>query len=136
MGRAPFANMTANQGEIYNWNNRKSLQVVEEDCAPLINQLKEKKTPAQMIEQLDEVVSCAAEREYMEAGKAYTLMTMGKKKWNNCHANYAGTHCQNKGVRVYHTHQSDLLDYDKNPVVQKYCQSVRRLVMFAQTMWP
>mmetsp|Transcript_16747 Transcript_16747/g.46053 ORF Transcript_16747/g.46053 Transcript_16747/m.46053 type:complete len:290 (-) Transcript_16747:55-924(-) len=118
------------------FRNAQSLQDAEAALEPLMRQLNSGEVKPTVMQQLDKMVSLAAEREYAEAGKAYIDMVLGKKKWNNVIASYGGTGGTNKGARIYITKQDDLVEFDKDPVVQKYMQCLRRLVLVAQYVRP
>lgn len=89
-----------------------------------------------VVRQLDKMVSLTVEKKYVDANKAYMEMVLGHKKWNNTLASYGGTGGTNKGARIYITKQDDLLEYDRDPVVQRYIQAIRKLVLFAQAIRP
>merc|ERR1719498_934972 len=97
----------------------KSLEATIEGVIPLLQQLNANECDAGVVEGLDKMVSLAAGREYKAAGHAYIDMTMGRKKWNNAIASYGGTHCQNKGFRIYITKQDDPNKFDSDPMVEK-----------------
>jgi len=133
---APFEGKDLQETELAVFRSRQSLQQIEGAVAPLIKQLERNEANAEVVQQLDKMVSLAAKREYAEAGMAYINMALGHKKWNQTHATYAGAVGQNKGCRTYKTYQDKLLEYDKDPVVQKYIQCMRKLVHFAQCIRP
>jgi len=118
------------------FKNEQSLQEVEAAMVPLMRQLEAAQANPTVIQQLSKMVSLAADREYAEAGKAYVDMVLGHKKWNNVIASYGGTSGTNKGARIYVTKQDDLVEFDKDPVVQKYMQCLRRLVLLTQHVRP
>lgn len=133
---SPFAGCNTSAAERAALGTWESFRLAQAALAPLILQLEEGAADALIVKQLDKLVTLAAEREYMDAGVVYIEISMGNKKWNNAHANYAGTHCQNKGVRVYVTKKDKEIAYDVDPVVQKYVQNMRRLLHFAQCIRP
>jgi len=114
----------------------KALEDTQAGILPLLQQLESNQADPAIVKQLEKLVSLAADREYSKAGKAYLEMTMGRKKWNNTLASYAGTHCQNKGFRIYITKQDDPLKFDTDPATQKIMQSARRLVNFMEVIRP
>lgn len=118
------------------FKNEQSFQEVEGAMEPLMRLLDAGETNPTVMQQLSKMVCLASEREYADAGKAYMDMVLGRKKWNNTLASYGGTSGTNKGARIYITKQDDLLEYDKDPVVQKYMQGLRRLVLLAQFVNP
>uniref|UniRef100_A0A7S4UZY1 Prp18 domain-containing protein n=1 Tax=Alexandrium monilatum TaxID=311494 RepID=A0A7S4UZY1_9DINO len=133
---APFEGRDLQETELAVFKSRRSLQQIECAVAPLIKQLQRNEASDEVVRQLDKMVTLAASREYAEAGAAYITMALGHKKWNQTHATYAGAVGQNKGCRTYRTYQDKLLEYDKDPVVQKYIQCMRKLVHFAQCIRP
>ena len=124
------------------FRNTLLLQQAEADLSPLIQRLalnekpKLKHETPSTLQALDKLVSLAAEREYAKAGQAYTDMTLGRKKWNNVLAQSGGVAQTNKGIRTYIVKCDDLLEYDKDPVVQKYVQCMRKLVYVVQCVRP
>lgn len=118
------------------YKERKSLEQVESALSPLIQQIERQAANSSVILQLDKMVRLAAERRYADAGAAYMQLALGNKKWNNTLASYGGASGTNKGARIYITKQDDLLEYDKDPVVQRYVQGMRKLVHFAQVIRP
>jgi len=133
---APFQGRGFQEADLAVFHSRQSLLQIEENLGPLIHQLERREANAQIVQQLDTMVSLAAGRQYTDAGAAYIEMSLGHKKWNNTHATYAGAVGQNKGCRTYKTYQDKLLEFDKDPVVQKYVQCMRKLVYFAQCIRP
>jgi len=132
----PFEGSGLKETDLAVFRNAQSLQQIEDALGPLIHQLERREANLVVVQQLDKMVSLAAKREYADAGSAYIEMALGHKKWNNTHATYAGAVGQNKGCRTYKTYQDKLLEYDKDPVVQKYIQCMRKLVYFAQCIRP
>lgn len=132
----PFEGKGLQETELAVFKSRQSLQQIERAVAPLIKQLGRNEANDEVVQQLDKMVTLAEKREYAEAGAAYITMALGHKKWNQTHATYAGAVGQNKGCRTYKTYQDKLLEYDKDPVVQKYIQCMRKLVHFVQFIRP
>lgn len=118
------------------FEDAQALQEAEAALAPLVRQLEKNALDPTVLQQLDRMVSLAAEREYADAGKAYMDMVLGNKKWNNTLASYGGTGGTNKGARIYITKQDVPNEYDLNPVAQKYIQCIRKLVYVTQCVRP
>jgi hypothetical protein len=113
-----------------------SLEETQEGIVPLMRQIQKNETDPKIIRHIDKVVSLAAEREYSQARLAYVDATMGRKKWNNVIASYGGTHCQNKGFRIYITKCDDLNEYDQDPVLEKIYHSISKLVRLVEVIYP
>lgn len=118
------------------FDSRAPVEQAEEALAPLLQEIQEDRAQPVVMELMDKMVSLAYCKEYLEAAQIYTEMTLGKKKWHNCLAQYAGSAQQNKGVRTYIVAQDVLLEYDKNPIAQKYMQCMRKLLYVAQCVRP
>mmetsp|Transcript_5768 Transcript_5768/g.11679 ORF Transcript_5768/g.11679 Transcript_5768/m.11679 type:complete len:307 (-) Transcript_5768:25-945(-) len=88
-----------------------------------------------VLEQLDRMVSLAAEREYAEAHEAYTRLTLGNKRWHSTTVMHVPA-CQMKGAREYRRNRDDLNTYDMDPVAQRYMHGMRKLVQFACCIRP
>lgn len=114
----------------------KFFEETQEGLVPLLRQIQKNEMDRKLLRQLDKVVSLAAQREYSDAATAYVDMTCGRKKWNNTLASYGGTHCQNKGFRIYITKQDDPNAYDQDPIFEKIMHSLRKLVRFVEVIYP
>jgi hypothetical protein len=114
-----------------------ALKQAEDDLAPLIKQCEgEKLAGSALLGLLDKMVSCAADREYYRASQVYTQLTLGNKKWNQCLSQYGGPANTNKGARMYIVEASEMLDYDKDPVVQRYIHCMKKLIYVTQCVRP
>jgi len=131
-----FKGLGLTEAELAPFSTRQSLEQAETGLFPLLQQLMRNEASPLVIQQLDKMVTFAAEREYTDAGRAYIDVSLGHKKWHNTIASYGGTHGQNKGFRIYTTIRDKHNEYDDSPVVQKYVHSMRKLILFAQCIRP
>jgi len=85
--------------------------------------------------QFEEMISMAYERKYVKAHKAYMLMTLGNKTWNNTFVQHVAA-CTMKGAREYRRNRDNLNSYDLDPVSQKYMHAMRKLIHLTQVLRP
>merc|ERR1711862_549889 len=90
---------------------------------------------ASVLEQLERMAVCGAEREYKEAHAAYMKLTLGNKMWNLTHTSFVSAN-SGSGAREYRRNRDSLNTYDMDPVAQKYMQGMRKIVHFAQRIRP
>jgi len=88
-----------------------------------------------VLQQLNDMVTLAANRQYTEAHNTYMKMTLGNKMWNNTIVSHVPASTM-KGAREYRRNRDSLNTYDMDPVSQKYMHAVRKLVHFAQCIRP
>jgi len=121
--------------ELEPFRSTNALQQAESSLAPLVEQLGRGDVDSHVYSFLNKMITLAASREYAEAGRVYMELALGHKKWNNVYSNFQAMNT-NKGARMKIIEQSDLTKYDSDPVAQRYIQSVRKLVQFAQIIRP
>mmetsp|Transcript_68656 Transcript_68656/g.128072 ORF Transcript_68656/g.128072 Transcript_68656/m.128072 type:complete len:314 (-) Transcript_68656:60-1001(-) len=88
-----------------------------------------------VLSQLDQMVSSAANRDYVAAHETYMTMTFGNKMWNLTHVAHVAA-CTMKGAREYRRNRDSLNTYDMDPVSQKYMWAMKKIVHFAQVINP
>jgi len=90
---------------------------------------------ASVLEQLERMAVCGAEREYKEAHAAYMKLTLGNKTWNLTHTSFVSAN-SGSGAREYRRNRDSLNTYDMDPVAQRYMQRMRKLVQLSQCLRP
>lgn len=90
---------------------------------------------ASVIGQFEQMITMAYDKNYVQAHKAYMLMTLGHKTWNNTLVQHVSA-CTMKGAREYRRNRDNLNTYDMDPVSQKYMHAMRKLVHLMQVIRP
>lgn len=88
-----------------------------------------------VVEQLDNMLSAAAEKDYAKANAVYVRMTLGNKLWNSTFVTHVAA-CTMKGAREYRRNRDSMNTYDMDPVSMKYMHALLKLVHFAQVRRP
>lgn len=90
---------------------------------------------ANVTRQFESMITMAFDRDYVQAHKAYMLMTLGNKTWNNTFVQHVSA-CTMKGAREYRRNRDNLNSYDMDPVSMKYMHAMRKLVHLTQVIRP
>jgi len=85
--------------------------------------------------QLERMAVLAYEMDYVAAHKAYMLLTLGHKTWNNTTVLHVAA-CTMKGAREYRRNRDNLNTYDMDPTSARYMHAMRKLVHFCQLIRP
>eukprot|EP00928_Gymnodinium_smaydae_P065582 TRINITY_DN48699_c0_g1_i2.p2 TRINITY_DN48699_c0_g1~~TRINITY_DN48699_c0_g1_i2.p2 ORF type:complete len:319 (-),score=65.28 TRINITY_DN48699_c0_g1_i2:53-1009(-) len=88
-----------------------------------------------VLDSLERMTTCAADREYSKAHETYMRLTFGNKMWNLTHVAHVAA-CTMKGAREYRRNRDSLNTYDMDPVSQKYMHAIKKLVNFTQCLRP
>eukprot|EP00747_Dinoflagellata_sp_TGD_P185882 gnl/TRDRNA2_/TRDRNA2_42657_c0_seq1.p1 gnl/TRDRNA2_/TRDRNA2_42657_c0~~gnl/TRDRNA2_/TRDRNA2_42657_c0_seq1.p1 ORF type:complete len:215 (-),score=49.32 gnl/TRDRNA2_/TRDRNA2_42657_c0_seq1:49-693(-) len=95
---------------LHSFSKLTTVRETEEMLEPLVKQVEHREVDEHILRRLDEICSSSAQREYIEANKAYIEVTLRRKNWHNA--------------------------YFRGEAVQKYVQAIRRIIMFSQWMRP
>jgi len=106
-----------------------------EALKPLLKQLRFRKVNEEALKSLHQVVQFAADRDYVRANQLYVGMTMGRKTWHNSIVCFQQQQNHGGSVRKI-LKQSELLDFDWDPVMQAYMHALKRLIQFVQCVRP
>mmetsp|Transcript_12513 Transcript_12513/g.24385 ORF Transcript_12513/g.24385 Transcript_12513/m.24385 type:complete len:494 (-) Transcript_12513:37-1518(-) len=106
-----------------------------EALKPLLKQLRFRKVNEEALTSLHQVVQFAAGRDYVRANQLYVGMTMGKKTWHNSIVCFQQQQNHGGSVRKI-LKQSELVDFDWDPVMQAYMHALKRLIQFVQCVRP
>lgn len=117
------------------FKSKEKFQSTAEALKPLLRQLRSRKINDEMLSGLETVVKLAAEREYNHANSVYVGMTMGRKTWHNSLPCFQQQQNHGGSVRKI-IKQSELVDFDWDPVVQAYMHALKRVIQFAQCIRP
>jgi len=125
--------LTAQSAALF--QSRAKLRETTDALRPLLRQLRHRKVNEQLLRQLDTIVRLAADREYVACNTEYMGMTMGRKTWHNALPCFQQQQNHGGSVRKI-IKQSEMLDFDVDPVVQAYMHALKRIVQFAQCIRP
>jgi len=106
-----------------------------EALKPLLKQLRFRKVNEEALKSLHQVTQFAAERDYVRANQLYVGMTMGRKTWHNSIVCFQQQQNHGGSVRKI-LKQSELVDFDWDPVMQAYMHALKRLIQFVQCVRP
>lgn len=106
-----------------------------EALKPLLKQLRFREVNGEALNSLHQVVQFAADRDYVRANQLYVGMTMGKKTWHNSLVCFQQQQNHGGSVRKI-LKSSELVDFDRDPVMQAYMHALKRLIQFVQCVRP
>lgn len=117
------------------FRSKDRLQQTKDSIVHLIEQCQKGKAPDKILGFLEKIASLAAEKEYGEAVKAYIEMTVGKKAFHQPMMQEKTQQNHGGGIKKIIAADADT-EFDKDPVVNLYCQNCKRLVQFLQYLAP
>merc|ERR1711874_766746 len=121
----------------------KAVQQTRQALTPLLQQLKSKAVPKDLLEKLAIFADLAEQREYSKANDVYVAITIGKALWHSHldlgqqRAHWGGG-CQLRTMQkqvVEKDHKNATL-FDTDPSVQRYVHALKRLVTYMQSVQP
>ena len=116
------------QGRIQAATQAQSVQYMK----PLFKSLKKQKLEASIVANLVEIADLTQRREYMKANDVYMRLSIGNAPWP------IGI----TGIGVHAREGDDLIDSNRiahvlnDETKRKWIQTVKRLITFAQSIWP
>lgn len=125
--------LTAQSAALF--QSKAKLRETTEALKPLLRQLWLRKVTDEVLRELEKVVRHAADRDYIRANEVYVAMTMGRKTWHNSLPCFQQQQNHGGSVRKI-IKQSELVDFDWDPVMQAYMHALKRLIQFVQCVRP
>lgn len=121
----------------------KAVQQTREALTPLLQQLKQKAVPQDLLGRLASFAELATEREYSKANDVYVGITIGKALWHS-HLDLGQQRAHWGGGSNLRTMQKQVIEkdnknatlFDTDPAVQRYVHALKRLVTFMQRAQP
>merc|ERR1712224_584565 len=97
--------------------------------------LKKEDLPQELLKNLFDVATFAAQREYSRSMESYVLITMGRKTWRQ--SLMQSQMQQNHGGSIKKIiGQSELIQFDRDETMNAYMLALKRVLQFAQHLRP